>query len=89
MAKYLDQVLVVDVESTCWNGAPPAGESSDIIEIGLCVLHLSSLERLEKRSILVGHISWKQQGLVLILLMQGCELSTDFALVCTELNSES
>lgn len=53
MAKVLDQVLVIDVESSCWDGLPPAGESSDIIEVGLCVLDLGSLRRLEKRSILV------------------------------------
>lgn len=53
MAKSLDQVLVIDVESTCWDGGVPQGQSSDIIEIGLCVLDLKSLERLEKRSLLV------------------------------------
>jgi inhibitor of KinA sporulation pathway (predicted exonuclease) len=53
MAKSIDQILVVDVESTCWDGPTPKGQSSDIIEIGLCVLDVKSLERLEKRSILV------------------------------------
>lgn len=53
MAKLLDQVLVVDVESTCWEGKPPAGQTSDIIEVGLCVLDLGNLERVEKRGILV------------------------------------
>lgn len=53
MARRLDQVLVVDVESTCWEGNPPAGQESEIIEIGLCTLDVASLQRLEKRSILV------------------------------------
>jgi len=53
MARKLDQILVVDVESTCWEGDPPAGQESEIIEIGLCALDVATLQRLEKRSILV------------------------------------
>ncbi len=53
MAKKLDKVLVVDLESTCWKGAPPAGQESDIIEIGLCVLDARNLEVGESRGILV------------------------------------
>lgn len=53
MAKQLDQILVVDVESTCWEGKPPRGQQSDIIEIGLCLLDLTTLQRSGKRSILV------------------------------------
>jgi inhibitor of KinA sporulation pathway (predicted exonuclease) len=54
MAKRLDHVLVVDIESTCWEGGfPPRGESNDIIEIGLVPLELATGRRLEKRSILV------------------------------------
>jgi inhibitor of KinA sporulation pathway (predicted exonuclease) len=53
MAKKLDHIIVVDIESTCWDGPPPAGETSEIIEIGVCPLELSSGRRLEKRSILV------------------------------------
>jgi inhibitor of KinA sporulation pathway (predicted exonuclease) len=54
MAKRLDHVLVIDIESTCWDGGfPPKGEANDIIEIGLTPLELSSGRRLDKRSILV------------------------------------
>lgn len=53
MAKRLDRVLVIDVESTCWEGAPPRGQISEIIEIGLCVVDAERLQRLEKRAILV------------------------------------
>ncbi len=53
MAKRLDQILVIDVESTCWQGAPPDGQVSEIIEIGLCMVDVKRLERLEQRSILV------------------------------------
>jgi inhibitor of KinA sporulation pathway (predicted exonuclease) len=30
-----DRLLVVDLELTCWAGAPPAGEAAEIIEIGV------------------------------------------------------
>ena len=54
MAKRLDQILVIDIESTCWKGGyPPKGKSNDIIEVGLCPLELATGRRLEKRSILV------------------------------------
>ena len=53
MAKLLDQILVVDVESTCWDGPAPPGEVSEIIQIGLCPVDVRTLQRLEKRSILV------------------------------------
>jgi inhibitor of KinA sporulation pathway (predicted exonuclease) len=53
MAKKLDHIIVVDVESTCWDGPPPPGEVSEIIEIGICPLEVSTGRRLGKRSILV------------------------------------
>ena len=36
MARKLDQILVVDVESNCWDGPPPDGQESEMIEIGVC-----------------------------------------------------
>ncbi|MEP0855392.1 3'-5' exonuclease [Trichocoleus sp. DQ-U1] len=53
MAKKLDQILVVDIESTCWQGNPPAGQENEIIEIGICPIDIATGERLEKESILV------------------------------------
>ena len=53
MAKKLDHIIVVDLESTCWEGPPPPGESSEIIEIGICPLELSTGRRLPKRSLLI------------------------------------
>jgi inhibitor of KinA sporulation pathway (predicted exonuclease) len=54
MAKRrLDKMLVIDLEATCWEGPIPAGESSEIIEIGLCVFDVATRQRLEKRSLLV------------------------------------
>ncbi|MDX1947243.1 MAG: 3'-5' exonuclease [Pirellulaceae bacterium] len=54
MSKLLDRVLVIDIESTCWSGqAPPPGQLSEIIEVGLCVVDTRRLERIEKRCILI------------------------------------
>ena len=54
MAKYkLDQLVIVDVESTCWEGQPPPGERSEIIEIGVCLLGLKDLAISNPRSIIV------------------------------------
>jgi inhibitor of KinA sporulation pathway (predicted exonuclease) len=53
MAKNLDCVLVIDVESTCWEGAPPAGQVSEIIEVGLSVLEVKSNEIIEQKGFLI------------------------------------
>lgn len=44
---------VVDVEATCWDGRPPPGQVSEIIEIGLCVVDVESRQRVAKHRILV------------------------------------
>ncbi|MFC3833782.1 MULTISPECIES: 3'-5' exonuclease [Deinococcus] len=44
---------IIDIEATCWDGPPPAGQTNEIIEIGVCVLDMQSLERVERRSVLV------------------------------------
>ena len=46
-------VNVVDVEATCWDGRPPPGQVSEIIEIGLTVVDLNQRARLAKHRILV------------------------------------
>jgi inhibitor of KinA sporulation pathway (predicted exonuclease) len=53
VAKKLDQILVIDLEATCWEGDPPSGQESEIIEIGLCILDVSTGKRLDNPSILV------------------------------------
>ncbi|MBN1487419.1 MAG: exonuclease domain-containing protein [Anaerolineae bacterium] len=53
MPKKLDQILVVDVEATCWDGPKPCDQENEIIEIGLCVVDVATLSRVERRSILV------------------------------------
>ena len=56
MAKLLDQIIVVDIESTCWEGSPPEGQDNEIIEIGLCMFDVENRTRLEKQSIIVKPI---------------------------------
>jgi inhibitor of KinA sporulation pathway (predicted exonuclease) len=51
--RLLDQLLIIDVEATCWEGPVPEDQESEIIEIGLCTLDVITGERAEKRSILV------------------------------------
>ncbi|GGO29888.1 3'-5' exonuclease [Deinococcus humi] len=48
--RYLN---VIDVEATCWETAPPIGQASEIIEIGLCVIDAFTFERVERHRLLV------------------------------------
>ncbi|NDJ51831.1 MAG: exonuclease domain-containing protein [Chloroflexi bacterium] len=49
-----DQLVVVDIEATCWRRSePPPGQFPEIIEVGLCILDLASATPSRKRSILV------------------------------------
>lgn len=52
-SKLNDKVLVVDVEATCWDGTPPQGQQSEIIEIGLVTLDRQTHEVDNKTSILI------------------------------------
>jgi len=53
VAKKLDQIIVIDIESTCWEGAPLDGEESEIIEIGVCTLDVASGQRVDREDIFV------------------------------------
>lgn len=53
MSKKLDQIIVIDVESTCWEKSILTTQESEIIEIGVCPIDIASGQRLEKASILV------------------------------------
>ncbi|MFD7720438.1 exonuclease domain-containing protein [Streptomyces sp. NPDC059814] len=48
-----DLLNVIDIEATCWDGQPPPGEISEIIEIGLTVVDLGARERLARHRVLV------------------------------------
>jgi inhibitor of KinA sporulation pathway (predicted exonuclease) len=49
----LDQLVVVDLEATCWENDPPDGQESEIIEIGICTVDIRTGERLDRESVLV------------------------------------
>lgn len=53
MARKIDQIVVVDIEATCWEGNPPRGQESEIIEIGACLLDPDDTSRSGRTSILV------------------------------------
>lgn len=53
MSRLLDQIIVIDIESTCWEKATPEGQENEIIEIGISLVDLKSKEIKEKRSIIV------------------------------------
>lgn len=54
MAKrLLDLLLVIDVEATCWNGPIPDGQRSEIIEIGIATLDVTTGERVDRHGLLV------------------------------------
>ena len=48
-----DKILIIDLEATCWDGKIPAGQTSEIIEIGISLLDTHSGEICESRSILI------------------------------------
>lgn len=40
--RSLDQILVIDVESTCWlDHKPPRGQRAEVIEVGVCCLSVT------------------------------------------------
>src|SRR5690348_11244019 len=55
MAKLDPNVLVLDVESTCWEPpeVQPANEISEVIEIGLAVVNTKDLTIVENESIII------------------------------------
>lgn len=48
-----ERILVFDLECACWLGRPPHGLRADIIEIGLCVLDMSTTGITDRKSILI------------------------------------
>ncbi len=48
-----DEIVLVDIEATCWKHRPPEGQQNEIIEVGLCVLNLADGELSPPRSIIV------------------------------------
>lgn len=53
MAKLLDQIIVVDIEATCWERQKPADQENDIIEVGICLLDVQTGAITENQGIMV------------------------------------
>lgn len=54
MSIKTDKLVIIDLEATCWEGYnAPIGQENEIIEVGVCLLDLHSLEISHKRSLLV------------------------------------
>ncbi|OOQ56868.1 3'-5' exonuclease [Mucilaginibacter pedocola] len=48
-----EEILVVDIEATCWEGRNPPGQENDIIEVGVCLLDVGTGAISANRGILV------------------------------------
>ncbi len=48
-----DQIIVIDLEATCWEDRHATSKDAEIIEIGVCLLNKLTLEITQKTSILV------------------------------------
>ena len=48
-----DNIVIIDLEATCWNGPIPQGQVNEIIEIGICVLDAYTGDITDSRGILI------------------------------------
>ncbi len=53
VSRQIDEILVVDIATTCWEGEVPRGERKEIIEIAVCPLDVQTGRTAPTRSILV------------------------------------
>ena len=51
--KTTDNILIIDLEATCWEDRPPRGQESEIIEIGVCVMDAKTGRISQNEGILV------------------------------------
>ncbi len=91
MANRFDKFLVIDVESTCWEGQPPEGQISEIIEIGICPVNIESLTPEDAQCIIVkpqkseiSEFCTKLTSLTAEYVAQG----VPFSIACNELRSK-
>src|SRR6218665_104833 len=54
--KISDKIIIIALEATCWEGKPPEGEESEIIEIGICLLDTITGALSQNKGILVRPI---------------------------------
>jgi inhibitor of KinA sporulation pathway (predicted exonuclease) len=57
--KTTEKIIIIDLEATCWEGNPPAGQVNEIIEIGLCVLNTKTGELTQNQGVLLKPIKSK------------------------------
>jgi inhibitor of KinA sporulation pathway (predicted exonuclease) len=53
--KNTDKIIIIDLEATCWQGAVPAGQENEIIEIGLSVLNTLTAKYLKIKEFWLSH----------------------------------
>jgi inhibitor of KinA sporulation pathway (predicted exonuclease) len=51
--KTTENILIVDLEATCWDSRPPRGQESEIIEIGVCIMNAKTGKISKNEGILV------------------------------------
>ncbi|WP_338152005.1 3'-5' exonuclease [Chryseobacterium angstadtii] len=51
--KTTDNILIIDLEATCWDERPPRGQVSEIIEIGVCIMDASTGKISKNEGILI------------------------------------
>lgn len=82
---------VIDVEATCWDGKPPPGAVSEIIEIGLAVIDLRAGDRVARHRIVVRPARSEVSAFCTELTgLTQAEVSTGvpFAAACRQLAAE-
>jgi len=52
--KTTDKIIIIDLEATCWEGKQPKDQTSEIIEIGVCILDTKTGEVSQNEGILVN-----------------------------------
>jgi inhibitor of KinA sporulation pathway (predicted exonuclease) len=91
MADLLPEILVVDVEATCWRGPRPVGEMNEIIEIGVCLLAPDTGERSRGDGILVRPQRSKVSEFcteLTTLTQEQVDQGIDFAAACELLRTD-
>lgn len=99
MSRKLDpNVLVIDVESTCWEPpeVQPAGDISEIIEIGIAVVDIKTVSIVKNDSIIikpqrskVSNFCTRLTTLTQDYVDQGCTFQAAMAILRNNYNSEN
>jgi inhibitor of KinA sporulation pathway (predicted exonuclease) len=51
--KTTNKIIIIDLEATCWEGNPPKGQESEIIEIGVCIFDTTTASISKNKGILI------------------------------------